>query len=127
MEISQNSQEKTVPETLFKKSLLLKKSLWHRFFSCEFCKISKSTFFYRTPPVAVFAFRHLSWPGSFAVSRNVSYFCLRKTEQPLLQGKKSGNLKNIVKLCETNFRFYRKTIKIIRLKFLFTILLKAKN
>ena len=24
---------------------LLKKSLWHRFFSCEFCEISKNTFF----------------------------------------------------------------------------------
>ena len=31
---------------------LLKKSLWHRCFSCEFCEISKNTFFYRTPRVA---------------------------------------------------------------------------
>ena len=30
---------------------LLKKRLWHRFFCCEFCKISKNTFSYRTPPV----------------------------------------------------------------------------
>ena len=30
---------------------LLKKRLWHRFFSCEFCKISRNTFSYRTPPV----------------------------------------------------------------------------
>ena len=30
---------------------LLRKSLWYRCF--PFCKISKSTFFYRTPPVAV--------------------------------------------------------------------------
>ena len=34
---------------------LLKKRLWHRFFPvnfAEFCKISKNTFSYRTPPVA---------------------------------------------------------------------------
>ena len=31
--------------------LYLKKRLWH-VFSCEFCEISKSTFSYRTPPVA---------------------------------------------------------------------------
>ena len=29
---------------------LLKKRLWHRFFSCEFCEISKNTFSYRAPP-----------------------------------------------------------------------------
>ena len=34
---------------------LLKKSLWHRCFFCEFCKISKNTFFYRTRPVAASA------------------------------------------------------------------------
>ena len=27
----------------------LKKSLWHKVFSCEICEISKSRFFYRTP------------------------------------------------------------------------------
>ena len=36
--ISQNSQEKTLAQV----------------FSCEFCKISKDTFSYRTPPVASF-------------------------------------------------------------------------
>ena len=35
LEISQNSQEKTCARV-----------------SCEFCKISKNTFFYRTPPMA---------------------------------------------------------------------------
>ena len=33
---------------------LLKMSLWHRF-SCEFCEISKNTFSYRSPLVAVSA------------------------------------------------------------------------
>ena len=31
---------------------LLKKRPWHRYFLCEFCKISKNTFFYRVPLVA---------------------------------------------------------------------------
>ena len=31
---------------------LLRKRLWHRWFSCEFCEISRNTFFYRTPLVA---------------------------------------------------------------------------
>ena len=35
---------------------LLKKRLWHRFFSCDFCEISKNTFFYRTPLVAASVF-----------------------------------------------------------------------
>ena len=31
---------------------LLKKRLWHRCFYCEFCEISKNTFFDKTPLVA---------------------------------------------------------------------------
>ena len=31
---------------------LLKRRLWHRFFSYEFCEISKNIFFHRTPLVA---------------------------------------------------------------------------
>ena len=31
---------------------LLKKRLWHRCFPVDFGKITKNTFFYRTPPVA---------------------------------------------------------------------------
>ena len=30
----------------------IKKEILAQVFSCEFCKISKKTFFYRTPPVA---------------------------------------------------------------------------
>ena len=60
LEILQNSQENTCVggsffnkvaglklATLFKKSLSLA-----QVFSCEFCEISKNTFFHRTPPVA---------------------------------------------------------------------------
>ena len=38
------------PEAL--PATLLKKETLAQVFSCEFCEISKSTFFYRTPPVA---------------------------------------------------------------------------
>ena len=33
--------------------MALKKRLRHRFLYCEYCEISKNTFSYRTPPVAV--------------------------------------------------------------------------
>ena len=29
---------------------------------CEFCEISKNTFFYRTPPVAAFSVEHQKFP-----------------------------------------------------------------
>ena len=51
----------SVPESLFNKAVslrpatLLKKRLWQGV-SCEFCKISKNTFSYGTPPVAASAF-----------------------------------------------------------------------
>ena len=54
LEISQNSQENTSARA----SLLIKFQAWSAketlalVFSCEFCEISKSTFSYRTPPVA---------------------------------------------------------------------------
>ena len=57
LEISQNSQKTRVPETLFQQSCrpkscnsIMKEPL-AQVFSCEFCKISKNSFFYRTPPV----------------------------------------------------------------------------
>ena len=70
LQISQNSQETPVPEPLFNKSTclrpatLLKKRLWPeacnffkketlaQVFSCEFCVISKNTYFHGTPLVA---------------------------------------------------------------------------
>ena len=49
---------KPVPETLFagqtRPATLLKKDTLAQLFSCEFYKISKSTFFNRTPPDDVF-------------------------------------------------------------------------
>ena len=45
LEVSQNSQEDTWGCNFIKKETLA------QVFSCEFCKISKNTFLYRTPPV----------------------------------------------------------------------------
>ena len=62
---SQNSQEKhlSLCQSLFLNNVaglrpetLLKKRLWQRCFSCEFCEISKNIFFYRTPPQGCFFF-----------------------------------------------------------------------
>ena len=50
LEISQNSQENTFARISF--LTLLKKENLAQVFSCEFCKISKNTFSYRTPLVA---------------------------------------------------------------------------
>ena len=59
LEISQNSQENTCGRVSFliklffnKAFFFIKKKTLAQVFSCEFCKISKNTFSYRTPPVA---------------------------------------------------------------------------
>ena len=58
LEISQNSQENTCARVSFFIKLqaaacnFIKKETLAQVFSCEFCEISKNTFFYRTPPVA---------------------------------------------------------------------------
>ena len=60
LEISQNSQENTRARDSFLIKLqawawacnFIKRESLARVFSCEFCEISKNTFFYRTPPVA---------------------------------------------------------------------------
>ena len=55
--ISQNSQENTCAKVSFFQSQaeacnFIKKETLAQVLSCEFCKISKNTFSYRTPPVA---------------------------------------------------------------------------
>ena len=70
LNILQNSQESTCARVSFLINSLLKKMLWHQslffhkffikkealaqVFSCEFCKVSKNTFIYRTTPVTAF-------------------------------------------------------------------------
>ena len=52
LEISQNSQESACARVSFlKKNNFIKKETLAQLFSCEFCKISKNTFSYRTPLV----------------------------------------------------------------------------
>ena len=58
LKISQNSQENTCAKVSLliklqaKASNFIKKETLAQVFSCEFCKISKNTFSYRTPLVA---------------------------------------------------------------------------
>ena len=59
LKLSQNSQENTCAGVSFLIRLqasacnLIKKKTLSQVFSCKFCEISKNTFFYRTPSVAV--------------------------------------------------------------------------
>ena len=52
LEISQNSQENTCTKDSFLIKLQAEKETLAQVFSCEFCKITKNTFSYGTPPVA---------------------------------------------------------------------------
>ena len=66
LDISQNSLENTCQNLFFNKVAdlrpvtLLKKTL-AQVFSCEFCEISKNTFFYRTPLVAASDYNFMFW------------------------------------------------------------------
>ena len=59
LKISQNFQEKPVPETLFNKKYFIKKESLAQVFSCKFYEIAKNTFFYRTPPVTASTHRRV--------------------------------------------------------------------
>ena len=56
LEISQNLQENTCARISFRAKAcnFIKKEALAQVFFCEFCEISKSTFFHRTPLVAAF-------------------------------------------------------------------------
>ena len=54
LKISQNSQEKPVPESLFNEATskacnFIKKETMTQVFSCKYCETYKNSFFYRTP------------------------------------------------------------------------------
>ena len=55
-EIRKIHRKTPVPESLFWNKVaacnFIKKETLTQVFSCEFCQISKNTYFYRTPPVA---------------------------------------------------------------------------
>ena len=56
LQISQNSQERTCARVSFLIKLqacnFIKRETLAQMFFCEFCEISKNSFFYRTPPLA---------------------------------------------------------------------------
>ena len=63
LETSQNSRESTCARATFLIKLqsqacnFIKKETLAQVFSCEFCEISKNTFFYKTRPVAASGFK----------------------------------------------------------------------
>ena len=76
LEISQNSQENTCARVSFllklkkrKKEILTQETLTQAF-SCEFCEISKNTYFHRTPLVAAFDKDYMS--SKAAIFSNIS-------------------------------------------------------
>ena len=83
LETLQNSQENTCArDSFFNKvvdlqhATLLKKRLWHRCFFCEFCEISKNTFFNRIHLVAASSILRETWKTSVQPmsNRNFSHF-----------------------------------------------------
>ena len=79
LEISQNSQENTCARASFLIKLqaacnFVKKEALAQVFSCEFCKISKHAFFYRTPPVAASGFCTIKTFNSSVFIYHISLF-----------------------------------------------------
>ena len=74
LEILQNSQESTCARVPFFDKIagqacnFIKKEILAQVFSCEFCEISKKTFSYRTPPVAVFVHKSKCRKWKFSIS-----------------------------------------------------------
>ena len=77
LEISQNSQENTCARVSFLIKLqawgFIKKKTLAQAFSCEFCEISKNTFFHRTPLVAAFETTQVKLCFSLLL---LGFFCL---------------------------------------------------
>ena len=60
---------------------LLKKRLWHRCFSVNFCEISKKTFCYRTHPVTA-SIPPLNTEIAFKPSNNLPTILSKKSPSP---------------------------------------------
>ena len=79
LEILQNSQKNTCARVSFLIKLqtsacnFIKKETLAQVFSCEFCKISKNSFSYRTSPVAAFL-SYEKFPFFFSFQRALYYF-----------------------------------------------------
>ena len=88
--MSQNSQENTCASDYFLIKLqaepcnFIKKETLTQVFSCEFCEISKNTFFHRTTPVAA---SELVKKCCFKLFRilQIEYIIYKKTQKNALQ------------------------------------------
>ena len=76
LEISQNSQENTCVRASFlikhQACNFIKKEALAQVFSCEFCEISKSTFFQNTSGQLLF----MKYKGNHIVHMNIHHFCI---------------------------------------------------
>ena len=63
-----------------KACIFIKKETLAQVFSCEFCEISKNTFFYRSPLVAASVLSHHFHPPE--LTRHVMYFLLNYFVMP---------------------------------------------
>ena len=72
-----------MPESLLKKSLFLKKRLWHRCFPVHFGKTFKNTVFYRTPPVAASVIRIIFRRRKITINSNTDKFIHQRYQQYL--------------------------------------------
>ena len=82
LETSKNSQENTCGGVSFSIKLqacnFIKKETLAQVFSCEFCEISKNTFFYRIPLVAASGPAIFTFVNQFLISYVVFFFLCDK-------------------------------------------------
>ena len=69
----------------FNKVAVLKKETLAQLFSCEFCKIFRNTFFYRTPLVAAFDLSHILWWLSLYYNFYFALFCSTMSGNDLIR------------------------------------------
>ena len=92
LEISQNSQENTFARFSF--SIKLQAETLSQVFFCEFCEISESTFFHRTPLVAASNTRLNTMESTIKLitSDQVSGYIM-KAKDSVIENHKEDNLK----------------------------------
>ena len=107
IETLQNSQENPCARVSFYCNFI-KKETMAQVFSCEFCKIFKNTFFYRTPPVAA------SNETSSRDSEKVNLFYLKFKTFMLIIYKLNKYLKSVFTL--NAFQGFLSSIKFLKHK-----------
>ena len=104
LKISQNSQENTCTRVFFNKF----EETLAQAFSCEFCKISKNTVFYRTPPVAASPNRgylHCAILKALHAFQQKTY--LKSRDMQFSPQNVSNEIFKIFKVFENNMKFIR--------------------